>query len=67
MTDIEVRQVFDSIGEVLYEMEPELTELIDEDQANKDIIERLIELEKDAKILKECVYKEYYKDEMQQT
>lgn len=67
MDDISVREVFDNIGEIIYEIEPELTELIEEDGTNKDIIERLSELEKDAKLLRDCVYKEYYKDEMQQT
>jgi hypothetical protein len=64
MTDIDVRQVFDNIGEIIFDIESEITEMVDENTASKGIIGRLIKLEKDAQSLQKCVYKEFYKDEV---
>lgn len=64
---IDVREIFGNIGEIIFDIEPELTEMIEDGDTSKDITELLIKLEKDAQSLKDCVYKEFYKDEMHKT
>ena len=58
-----ITEVIDNIGDILYEIEPELSELIEEDNVSKGIINRLVKLEKDTQEIRECVYKEYYKED----
>lgn len=67
MTDIDVREIFGTIGEIIFDIEPELTEMIEEGDISKDITDLLIKLEKDAQSLKEYVEKDFYKDEMHKT
>ena len=64
MTDIDVREIFGHIGEIIFDIEPELVEMIEDEDISKDITELLIKLERDAQSLKECVEREFYKDEM---
>jgi len=64
MSDIDVREIFGNIGEIIFDIEPELAEMIEDGDISKDITELLIKLERDAQSLKECVEKEFYKDEM---
>jgi hypothetical protein len=58
-----ITEVIDDIGDILYEIAPELTELIEEDNVSKGIINRLVKLKEDVQEIRECVYKEYYKED----
>ena len=64
MTDIDVREIFDSIGEIIWDIEPELIEMIEDGDISKDITELLIKLKGNAQSLKECVERDFYKDEL---
>lgn len=63
MSEVDAREAFGNIGEMIFDMEPELVELLEEGSDNKEMVQRLIKLERDTKKLKECVFKEFYKDE----
>ena len=62
MSDIDAGDIFDTIGEILFDMRPEITELIEEKNVSKGIINRLKQLERDTIELREYVYKEYYEE-----
>ena len=64
MSDTDPREIFGNIGEMIWDMEPELVELLEDGEQSPEFIQRLLKLQKDTKELKELVYKEFYKDEV---
>jgi len=61
--DVGVGEILDNVGEIIYDLQPELTELVEEGNKNKEILDKLKEFHKHAIELRELVYKEFYKDE----
>jgi len=63
MSEVNAGEILDNIGEILFDLQPELVELFEEDGQTKEILDRLEKFEKYAIELRDLVYKEFYKDE----
>jgi len=63
MSQVDAGDILDNIGQIIFDLQPELVELVEEGNENKEILNTLEKFEKYALELRELVYKEFYKDE----